>query len=60
VEEVLDPFGRKLVGRLPLKQETLVCEDGKPLSFRHGEMSRLDMREQVIIADVIWSDACGY
>lgn len=39
VEEVSDLFERKLVGRLSLKQETLVRENEKPLHFRHEERS---------------------
>jgi hypothetical protein len=36
VEGVEDPFGRKLVGQLPLKQESPIRESGKPLASAMG------------------------
>src|SRR6266487_233473 len=41
VEAMEDLFGRRLDRRLPVKQETLIREDEKPLAFGHGEMSLL-------------------
>jgi len=45
---VEDLFGRKLVRRLPLKQETLIREDEKPLALAMGRRHDSQFCEEII------------
>ena len=51
VEGVEDPFGRKLVGQLPLKQESPIRESGKPLA---SAMGRCHIENQYFWRRTFW------